>query len=266
MSEANPSESDVIEGYCDGYDNGVFRGWAWYPARPEVDAIIEVLVDGEAVAESPANLRRGDLASAGKRKGDCAFAVVFPLSEMQPPRTAHVTVRSKDGQALVNGDFAIEIKERNTPMPVPFGGPVGVHGYVDQFGPDVISGWISWPGKPSPTIDINLWEAGEQVGTVVADIWRTDIEEIYQGDGRWGFEALVPPALRDGEIHVIELSVGRDRRPVTDRPIEVRLPSLAGDPITLPDRHAEDDPRSESIRPPRHYASDEILFTVIVNF
>ena len=266
MSEANPSESDVIEGYCDGYDNGVFRGWAWYPNRPDVDALIEVLVDGQPVAEGFANLRRGDLASAGKRQGDCAFAIAYSLGEAHPPGTAQITVRFKDGETLHDGAFSVDIAERFTPMPVPFGGPVGVFGYVDQFGPDVIAGWISWPGKPPGPIDVCLWEAGEQVGTVVADIWRTDIEEAQQGDGRWGFEALVPPALRDGEIHVIELSVGRDRRPVTDRPIEVRLPSLAGDPITLPDRHAEDDPRSESIRPPRHYASDEILFTVIVNF
>ena len=266
MSETNPSESDVIEGYCDGYDNGVFRGWAWYPARPETDALIEVLVDGQLVAEGFANLRRGDLATAGKRKGDCAFAVVFPLNEMQPPRTAQITVRSKDGQALQNGEFAVDIAERFTPMPVPFEGPVGVFGYIDQFGPDVIAGWISWPGKPPGAIDLGLWEAGEQVGTVVADIWRTDIEEAHQGDGRWGFEALVPPALRDGEVHVIELSAGRDRRPITGRPIEVRLPLLEGEPIALPDRHVEDDARSEAIRPPRHDVPDEILFTVIVNF
>jgi len=266
MSETNPSESDVIEGYCDGYDNGVFRGWAWYPARPETDALIEVLVDGQPVAEGFANLRRGDLATAGKRKGDCAFAVVFPLNEMQPPRTAQITVRSKDGQALQNGEFAVDIAERFTPMPVPFEGPVGVFGYIDQFGPDVIAGWISWPGKPPGAIDLGLWEAGEQVGTVVADIWRTDIEEAHQGDGRWGFEALVPPALRDGEVHVIELSAGRDRRPITGRPIEVRLPPLEGEPIALPDRHVEDDARSEAIRPARHDVPDEILFTVIVNF
>src|SRR6185312_7054254 len=111
MSETNPSESDVIEGYCDGYDNGVFHGWAWYPARPEVDALIEVLVDGLPVAEGFAHLRRGDLASAGKRKGDCAFSVAYPLSEMHPPGPAQITVRSKDGQALLNGDFTVEVAE-----------------------------------------------------------------------------------------------------------------------------------------------------------
>ncbi|HEX4505576.1 MAG TPA: hypothetical protein VH722_07580, partial [Alphaproteobacteria bacterium] len=256
----------MIEGFCDGYDNGVFRGWAWYPTRPEVDALIEILVDGHPVAEGAANLRRGDLAGAGKRNGDCAFAVAFPLSEMHPPRTAQVTVRSKDGQVLQNGTFAVDIAEQLTPMPVRFGGPVGVFGYVDQFGPDVFSGWISWPDKPSLAIDINLWEAGEHVGTVVADIWRTDIEETHQGDGRWGFEAPVPLALRDGELHTIELSVGHDRRPVTDRPIEVKLPPPQGDPISLPARRIDDDPRSASIRPPRHDVPDEVLFTVIVNF
>src|SRR5215469_3514429 len=125
MSETSPSESDLIEGFSDGYVNGVFKGWAWYPTRPEQNVVIEILVDVQFAAEGVATLRRGDLASAGKRKGDCAFSIPLALNEICPPGTVQITVRSKDGQVVQGGEFPLKITEPRTEMPVAFGGPVG---------------------------------------------------------------------------------------------------------------------------------------------
>jgi cephalosporin hydroxylase len=264
--ETRRIEPDEIEGMVDGYDRGAVRGWAWYPARAENDVAIEVLIDGRLAAEGLANRRREDLGSAGKRNGDCAFSVPLTFEGIYTPRTVQVIVRAKDGPTLSGGEFPIDIAGSLTGLPVAFGGPVGVSGFIDQFGPDTIVGWITRPDRPSPSIKIELWEAGERIDTIVANIWRTDIEETHQGDGRWGFEALVPPQLRDGKIHVIEFCLGDDRRSVTPYPLRLRFSPPPAEPIVLPERDVEDDDRSLSIRPPRDDAPDDIMFSIIVNF
>jgi cephalosporin hydroxylase len=264
--EARRIEPDKIEGRVDGYDRGAIRGWAWYPAQAQKDVVIEVLIDGRLAAEGLANRRRADLAFAGKRNGDCAFSVPLAFEGIYMPKTVQAIVRAKDGPTLYGGEFPIDIAGSLSGLPAAFGGPACVSGFIDQFGPDKIVGWITRPDRPSPSIKIELWEAGERIDTIVADIWRTDIEETHQGDGRWGFEALVPPRLRDDRIHVIEFCLDDDRRPITPYPLRLRFPPPHAEPIVLPKHDVEDDDRSLSIRPPRANAPEDIMFSIIVNF
>ncbi len=46
---------------------------------------------------------------------------------------------------------------------------------------------------------------GEVVARFTANGWRRDLEELRQGDGRWGFNAPFPASLRDGVVHRLEL-------------------------------------------------------------
>jgi len=265
-NDAHLSELSPLEGWVDGYDNGVVHGWAWYPVQPEIPADLEVLVAGRRVAGGMATGFRADLVGQGKRDGRCAFSIPLTSDELDVEGVVQVTVRSKDGQALVRGEFSIELYSRLTAIPVVFDKAAGFDGFIEQFGPDLIVGWIARSAGTDmpPPVEIELWEAGERCCVIQADIWRTDIEEARQGDGRWGFAAHVPASLRDGRVHVIEVCAANDRRPITHHPLRLKFPP--GEPGPLPPHRSDGDDRSASIRPARNDVPADILFSIVVNF
>jgi len=115
----------------------------------------------------------------------------------------------------------------------------GVQGYVDIFGPDVIDGWVTVGANPSPHVDINIHVDGAIVGRITANIWRADLAETRQGDGRWGFTALPPAVLADGREHLVTLSL-HDGSALLPNPIRARFRAGA-DSAALP-----------QMRPPVH--------------
>ncbi len=100
---------------------------------------------------------------------------------------------------------ASELSTAPVALPARFDQAAGVEGYLDQFGPRRISGWIARPANPGPPITIDLYVAGRMVGQVTADHWRTDVQESRQGDGRWGFDQPPPTVLADGAFHEVTL-------------------------------------------------------------
>ena len=92
-------------------------------------------------------------------------------------------------------------------LPARFLPEAGVEGFLDQFGPARIQGWIARLADPAPHITIDLSVAGQVIGQVVADIWRVDVQETRQGDGRWGFNARPPACLADGAAHDVTLTL-----------------------------------------------------------
>ena len=92
-------------------------------------------------------------------------------------------------------------------LPARFLAEAGVEGYLDQFGPERIRGWIARPADPGPHVTIELSVAGRVVGQVIADRWRIDVQESRQGDGRWGFDCCPPAPLADGSDHEVALTL-----------------------------------------------------------
>jgi hypothetical protein len=105
----------AVVGWCDGYQRGYIRGWAWYPRRPHETVTIEILVDGQVVAEAAACVARPDLKTAGIGQGRHAFAIPFIIPP-DAPHEVHVSVRAKDGPVLGNGDFNIEVTPESRAM------------------------------------------------------------------------------------------------------------------------------------------------------
>ncbi len=92
-------------------------------------------------------------------------------------------------------------------LPARFLAEAGVEGYLDAFGPERIKGWITCLADPAPHVTIELSVAGRVIGQVVANVWRIDVQESRQGDGRWGFDARPPAALADGSEHEVTLAL-----------------------------------------------------------
>lgn len=266
MTETNLDPSDVLEGWVDGYLEGEVRGWAWWPANRERPVELEVVIDGVVAAHGIAELKRADLVSAAKADGNYGFAIPLKL-DATATGVIDLTVRVKGGILLPNGVISVDVTARNRPatLPVRLGGAAGVNGYLDRFGPDVIFGWIFSPERPSGPLKIDLWEADRLVGSFNADIWRTDLEEMHQGDGRWGFDAHFPQNLEDGEAHTIDLRLADSS--ILPEPLSVRFPARdRGPQPPRPRPNVDEDSRAARSRPLRRAAPADPLFTIIVNF
>jgi hypothetical protein len=82
----------MTEGRLEAVVDGRAVGWAWDPERPEESVEVEVLVDGELVAGSIADVERTVLAAAGMGSGRYGFDVPLPESlSAGPTHTIRVT-------------------------------------------------------------------------------------------------------------------------------------------------------------------------------
>ena len=165
-------------------------------------------------------------------------------------------------------EFAREAATEAPTISVPptrLGGAAGARGHLDRFGPDIIFGWIFCPERPSDPVSIELWEGDRLVGSITADIWRTDLEELHQGDGRWGFDEHFPEALEDGRPHTIDLRVAG--RSILPEPLSLCFPARDRGPLPpRPRPNVDEDSRAARGRPLLRPAPAEPLFTIIVNF
>ncbi len=97
---------DTVVGWCDGYERGHVRGWAWYPRQPHQTVMVQLVIGEQIVAEAAACVSRPDLKSAGIGHGRYAFAIPFTLPP-HAPQALHVVVRAKDGPVLNGGELDI---------------------------------------------------------------------------------------------------------------------------------------------------------------
>ena len=92
------------------------------------------------------------------------------------------------------------------------------------------------PGTPTRTASgeraIAIFAGERKVAQGLADIWREDLLDAGQGDGRHGFSLTLDPALFDGEEHC--LIVRFDHRPCELKPITVKIPQHASAHATTP--------------------------------
>ena len=276
MAELCTADPDVIEGWVDECVQGVVRGWARRVDGAGPPVTVEIRVDGIVVGEGSAMLKRPDLQAAGK--GNSAFAIAIDLDRMPAP-IAQGTICVKDGPLVPGGNIVIDVTELAarhkaeseaplTPMPRPFGGDAGLGGYLDEFGPDRIAGWVFDPETPSKRIPLEIWEAGRRVATIRADIWRVDLEELRQGDGRWGFDVPVPKVLQDDAVHDIDIRLAGHGGSVLAAPLRLFLPRRDGVPVSPPPAPKRDEEAvaTTSFRKQHRAAPEEPLFTFVVNF
>ncbi|MCB8877037.1 Hint domain-containing protein, partial [Acidisoma silvae] len=94
------TEAEPLLGYVEAVDSQHIVGWALNPSRAEVPVCLDILVDGQLIAQTLANDHRPDLVAAGYGRGNNGFCVTLPMTLMPVPRGKIDVRRSSDHAAL----------------------------------------------------------------------------------------------------------------------------------------------------------------------
>lgn len=267
---------EPVEGRVESCSGDRLIGWAWSPSMPETPVVVDVVAHGRVLAATTASLYRPEIEHAGKRDGFCGFEILlsdrFPLDTPLVLR-AHVDgeVEELRGGSLVlsrqkNADTSIvsyTVEPANN-LPARLVDETGVIGFVEQFGPDVIRGWVSWRRDPRRIASLTFYENEYPVLTTVAGKWRKDFAETRQGDGRCGFEVEIPPALRDGHIHELAIHIDGASTSALARPLYGRFPDAP--PLDRSNPASAEIAGDTTAVKTNKWAEVDTQFTIIVNF
>ena len=183
-------------GQCDGRDAGVVHGWAWSPAAPEVQVLVEQWVDGKLVAETVADVFRPDLESAGMGHGCYGWSMPLRLDPaLAAPQTVELRIRGAG--PVEGGRLALTAAALAADTPAQGAGtePAGVVGRCDGLRGSALYGWAWDPARPDAAMEVELWVDGACVARSLADQFRPDLRSNRVGTGRYGWRLPVDLGL-----------------------------------------------------------------------
>jgi len=91
-------------------------------------------------------------------------------------------------------------------------GRARIQGFVDSVvRGDTVVGWARDPRDPARRLEVQLLHDDEVVGFGVANLPRKDLLAQDMGDGRYGFQIRLGPALLDGATRTITVAAVTDR-------------------------------------------------------
>ena len=192
---------------------------------------MEAVLEGAVLASTLAGSYRLDLADAGRRNGWCAFALCL-LDKLQGEGDLIVRVRGASGKSEVLGNpvrvgqsSLEEARDASSQLAqghVEFSANAGVIGAIDQYGGDILGGWVHWRDGRPEAVELSVYEDAREIARVVACEWRFDLAEVRQGDGACGFEIVLPEASRDGRLHALDICLPDSRHSLLARPLLLR--------------------------------------------
>lgn len=105
------------------------------------------------------------------------------------------------------------------------GGLAGsIDGYDDING--IVFGWCAYKGMSEESVSLEILVDNEPVGTVKADLQRTDLVGLY-GKGFHGFHYRLPERFRDGIRHSVEIRDALTKLPLPKSPLAIVIKSQA---------------------------------------
>ncbi len=202
-----------LQGHLDEVTRTRIRGWAHDPSGAPV--LLRIVDNGVTIAQLIADAYRGDLEYAGIGDGCHGFDYAVPdgLSPLLP----HVieVQRAADGQALAQSPWLLPADPAVT---VRAGAAGPLQGFLDQPTRERIPGWAWDPSRPDEPVALQVLDNGVPIARVLANRYRADLRERGIGDGRHGFEVVIPGGLSPLSRHVISVQREADGRPLPNAP------------------------------------------------
>jgi autotransporter passenger strand-loop-strand repeat protein len=164
---------------------------------PEVDHItyfhIELTQHEVIFAENCPAESFVDDGCRGQFHNAASFAASYPDHEPPVPMP-----RTESGDRLDAVRRRIAARA-GVALPVPKNGPL--RGFVDQAGPDCVSGWAQDCEAPEAPVSLDVYCGGLHLVRVLANAYRADLREAGIGSGCHAFEVRLPAGL-SGPVEV----------------------------------------------------------------
>jgi hypothetical protein len=206
-------EPPVVTGNFDGYLDKVecssIRGWAWDAGQPNTSITIEFFADGLSTGTVSADIFRQDLQNAGKGNGKHAYSFTTP--QILKDGQNHVITAK-----VLNTNYALKWAPKTlncsagSPDPGPGDPPVvtgNFDGYLDKVECGSIRGWAWDAGQPNTPVSVEFFADGQNLGSILADIYRQDIKDAGKGNGKHVYNFPTPYSLKNNLPHVITAKV-----------------------------------------------------------
>ena len=84
--------------------------------------------------------------------------------------------------------------------------PASYGGYVDSVRGRTIKGWAWNSADPAERVRLRILCDGREIGTIVAEIYRADLESAGIGDGRYAFEYAIDPFYPVTSAYSVEVA------------------------------------------------------------
>jgi autotransporter-associated beta strand protein len=105
--------------------------------------------------------------------------------------------------------------------------PSRLEGFVDTVHHDRITGWAFDPGRPDTALTVVILANGAEIGRMVADHYRHDLQAAGIGDGRHAFSCELPGGLAADVRLRLEVYFETDGSPLTGSPAVLQPDGLA---------------------------------------
>ncbi len=205
------AESNRFPGRLDEIRGGIVYGWATDRQEPGRLVTVSLQIDGQIVAEAPADQPRPDVQAAGFGRGHGGFSLRIP-DAFADGAEHQVSVVAGSGEPPLPGGPIPYRATAPAPEPVP-AEPQPIRGYFEAVAKGAAIGWAYDPNVPQARLELQLIVDGTPAGRFVADASRADVADAGHGDGFHGFVGRIPGEFYDGRPHAIEVALaGTDIR------------------------------------------------------
>jgi capsular polysaccharide biosynthesis protein len=80
-------------------------------------------------------------------------------------------------------------------------------GNLEPAQTDLIGGWVFGRDSPGVALELHIHIDGKWIATVPTSRSRPDVEAVFPGGRNAGFEFAIPPYLRDGKLHLVNVTI-----------------------------------------------------------
>ena len=99
-------------------------------------------------------------------------------------------------------------------------------GSLDKVEVGTVGGWAWDASQPNSAIKVDIYDGEKLLATIAAETFREDLKMAQKGDGKHGFDFLLPKSLRDGQSHTISVKYSGTNSDLSGSPKTLLFPKL----------------------------------------